>query len=90
MTETTVTVKGQVTIPKDIRNHLGLKNGDKVVFAFEGDRAVLFPVKGDLLNLRGLLKKHSKNQSLNMKSLRVNAKAFITENYIKKRAGNLK
>ena len=28
-----ITQKGQVTIPKSIRDHLGLKPGDKVVFA---------------------------------------------------------
>lgn len=29
--------KGQVTIPKDVRNVLGISNGDRVSFIVEGD-----------------------------------------------------
>ena len=32
--ESTVTVKGQVTIPKAMRKHLGLEPGDKVIFTY--------------------------------------------------------
>ena len=37
--ETTVTEKGQVTIPADVRATLGLKPKDKVIFEVEGDVA---------------------------------------------------
>jgi AbrB family looped-hinge helix DNA binding protein len=38
----TVTTKGQVTIPKAIRDRLGLKPGSRVVFSLDGEgRAVL-------------------------------------------------
>lgn len=36
-----VTSKGQVTVPKAVRDALGIKEGDHVVFRVEGDRAVL-------------------------------------------------
>jgi len=36
-----ISVKGQVTIPIAIRKILGLKEGDKVVFAEKGDNIVL-------------------------------------------------
>ena len=36
-----VTSKGQVTVPKAVRDALGIKEGDKVVFRVEGNRAVL-------------------------------------------------
>jgi antitoxin PrlF len=32
---TTLTSKGQVTIPKEIRDELGLKPSDKIVFSLE-------------------------------------------------------
>jgi antitoxin PrlF len=37
---TTLTVKGQVTIPKNIRDHLRLVPGDQVEFEFADDGSV--------------------------------------------------
>ena len=37
---TTVTSKGQVTIPKHLRDHLGLSTGDQVDFVFADDGSV--------------------------------------------------
>jgi AbrB family looped-hinge helix DNA binding protein len=48
----TVTSKGQVTIPKKIRDLLRIRSNDKVDFVLEGERLVLVPVK-TLLDLRG-------------------------------------
>ena len=36
-----VSIKGQVTIPSEVRKRLGLKSGDKVVFAEKGDNIIL-------------------------------------------------
>jgi AbrB family looped-hinge helix DNA binding protein len=36
-----LSVKGQVTIPVEIRRHLGLKGGDKVVFMEKGNNILL-------------------------------------------------
>lgn len=36
-----VTSKGQVTVPKAVRDALGIEEGDQVVFHVEGNRAVL-------------------------------------------------
>jgi antitoxin PrlF len=36
-----VTSKGQVTVPKSVREALGIKEGYEVVFRVEGHRAVL-------------------------------------------------
>ena len=47
-----VTAKGQVTIPKSVRDELGLQEGDSVVFRVEGNRAVI-AATGDLLDLAG-------------------------------------
>ena len=47
-----VTSKGQVTIPKSVRDALRLREGDEVVFRVEGDRAVLARTS-DLLELAG-------------------------------------
>lgn len=36
-----VTSRGQITIPVAIRNHLGVKDGDKVLFTFVGNNVVM-------------------------------------------------
>jgi AbrB family looped-hinge helix DNA binding protein len=36
-----VTSKGQVTVPKAVRDALGIEEGDEVVFRVEGNQAVL-------------------------------------------------
>jgi AbrB family looped-hinge helix DNA binding protein len=43
MEATTMTSKGQVTVPKAVRQQLGLRQGTKVTFVVEGDHAVLRP-----------------------------------------------
>ncbi len=45
MNKAKITYKGQVTIPKEIRNALAIKEGDSVIFIVEGDHAVLKPIK---------------------------------------------
>ena len=47
-----VTSKGQVTLPKAVREALGIESGDEVVFRVEGDRAVLARTP-DFLELAG-------------------------------------
>jgi AbrB family looped-hinge helix DNA binding protein len=38
MDATTVTSKGQVTIPKEVRKRFGIRQGSRVEFAIVGDR----------------------------------------------------
>ena len=39
MGESTVTSKGQVTIPKEVRRELGIRQGSRVVFAVKNGKA---------------------------------------------------
>lgn len=48
----TVTSKGQVTLPKPVRDALELKAGDRILFRVHQDRAVLAKVP-DFLELAG-------------------------------------
>lgn len=41
MTHSTLTSKGQTTIPLQIRKALGIKAGDKLEYLLEGDRIVM-------------------------------------------------
>lgn len=48
-----VTQKGQVTIPQEIRTKMGIKAGDRVSFAVEGEAVTLKPVASNLLAAYG-------------------------------------
>ena len=50
-----ITSKGQLTVPKAVREALGIKEGDAVVFRVEGNRAV-FARTVDFLSLAGSVK----------------------------------
>jgi antitoxin PrlF len=57
-TEATLTSKGQTTIPKDIRDSLGIKPGDRLTFTVLPDSTVLLRAKTRrLADLAGRLKK---------------------------------
>ena len=55
----TVTTKGQITIPKDIRERLGVETGDRVNFLVQDDGTVTVePVTRHIRELGGLLHRH--------------------------------
>jgi AbrB family looped-hinge helix DNA binding protein len=51
---TTITTKGQVTIPKALRDQFSLGPKDKVDFIADGDRIILRPIR-TLRDLRGCI-----------------------------------
>jgi antitoxin PrlF len=54
--ESAITSKGQATIPKEIRDHLRLKPGDRVKFFIQPDGHVVMLPKLPASALRGMLK----------------------------------
>ena len=54
--ESAITTKGQATIPKAIREHLGLKPGDRVKFFMHPDGSVVLLPKRPASVLRGIVK----------------------------------
>jgi antitoxin PrlF len=55
--ESAITVKGQATIPKAIRNHLGLGPGDRIKFFIHPDGTVVLLPKLPVRLLRGMLRR---------------------------------
>jgi AbrB family looped-hinge helix DNA binding protein len=54
--DTTLTSKGQTTIPKEIRDSLGLKSGDRMTFTLMPDGTVIMRAKNkSILDLAGML-----------------------------------
>jgi AbrB family looped-hinge helix DNA binding protein len=54
--ESAITSKGQATIPKAIREHLGLVPGDKVKFFLHPDGTVVMLPKRPASAVRGMLR----------------------------------
>ena len=54
--ESAITVKGQATIPKPIREHLGLRPGDRVKFFVHPDGSVVLLPKLSASVIRGMVK----------------------------------
>ena len=57
---TTITSKGQITLPAEARRALGLRPGQKVAVRLEGDHLVIDPPH-DLESIRGLLRTEAEN-----------------------------
>ena len=58
MPTATLTTKGQVTIPKEVREHLGIDTGDRLIFAIQEDGTVTVkPITRHVRELGGLLQR---------------------------------
>ena len=56
--DATLTSKGQTTIPKEIRDSLGMKPGDRMTFTLMPDATVVMRVKSkSVTELAGMLQK---------------------------------
>lgn len=65
MSTSTMTSKGQTTIPKDIRKRLNLHPGDRLECIIEEDgRVVVLPASVDASELTGILKAPTKPVSV--------------------------
>ena len=52
MPSSTVSSKGQVTIPQEVRTRMGLRAGDRVDFVEERGETILRPMKGQVHSFR--------------------------------------
>jgi antitoxin PrlF len=68
MPSSTMTSKGQTTIPKEVRDHLKVQSGDQIDFIIQADGVVIVrPATVHVSQLKGIL--HRKN----MKAVSVDA-----------------
>ncbi len=63
MLDSVITRKGQVTIPKPIRDQLGLEEGEKVMFIRRGDEVLLKVLRGTVLDLKGSVNPSSRPEN---------------------------
>lgn len=77
MWRSTLTKKGQTTIPKEVREFLGVTPEDTLVYSLDpqNKRVILTPVIGNILGLRGFVP--HKGGALDFKKLRAKTKKFV-------------
>ena len=63
--ESTLTSRGQTTIPKEIRDSLGLKSGDRITFTMMPDGTVQMRIKNkSAMALAGILRRRGQKSLL--------------------------
>lgn len=78
MYESTVTAKGQTTLPKDVRDLLGLEPGDRIRYLVTGDTVrILRPRKA--MSLCGALKHEGSIVSLEAMEAAIRERASRTD-----------
>lgn len=64
MPTSTLTRKGQTTVPKEIREYLGIESGDRIEYTVDAEgRVVLTPSTVDISELDGLLARRGKKRA---------------------------
>ncbi|MBK8452553.1 MAG: AbrB/MazE/SpoVT family DNA-binding domain-containing protein [Thiofilum sp.] len=76
----TVTQKGQVTIPKSVRDNLNLMTGDKVEFVLtERGEVVLKPFTRKAAEVAGLLSKYKKPHPVSIEEMNEAVAQYIKD-----------
>ncbi len=72
MATSTLTSKGQITVPKEVRERLGLQEGDLLAFRFdESGRLVVEPRREDPLSgFAGLLRHLRKSKPVSIEEMK--------------------
>jgi len=83
----TMTSKGQMTIPKRIREELHLKPHDRLTVVTDGDKAILRPIHGTILGLKGVFHRPGM-KPIDFKKLREEFEKEMAEDAV--RRGRLK
>jgi antitoxin PrlF len=72
MASSTLTSKGQITIPREVRDRLGLREGDRLVFQFDeqGNLLLRQEPQSPLGRLPGLLKHLAKERPVTIEEMK--------------------
>jgi AbrB family looped-hinge helix DNA binding protein len=74
-----LTSKGQMTIPKEVRKALNLRPSEKVIIVVEGNRAILQPLKGNLLDIGGSVKITDREKPIEFRKVREEVKKRVAK-----------
>lgn len=70
MSSAAITSKGQITIPKDVRDRLGLRKGDRVEFKIaKNNTAILVPRTTRTDDVFGMLSHYGKGKKVSVEDM---------------------
>lgn len=79
MTQSTITSKGQTTLPAPIRRALNLKEGDRIAYEIQGDSVVIRPQPGAMAGF-GALEPPAGKTGVSFKEVRTQSRrAWVRE-----------
>lgn len=83
MASSTLTSKGQITIPKQVRDRLGVREGDRLVFRFDerGQLIVRPESTSPLGQLPGLLRHLAKDRPVSVEEMKEAVKRRAGERF---------
>lgn len=81
MKRSTITLKGQTTIPIEVREHLSVGPGDRVYYVLEGDGAVVMRRVPSIDEVAGCLKKFAKRKSPTVDTQRAAVRAAVARKW---------
>jgi AbrB family looped-hinge helix DNA binding protein len=64
MAAATLTSKGQITLPKSVRERLGIQAGDRIEFIESEEGFLVVPATRDIRSLKGIIPKPKKPVSI--------------------------
>ena len=82
MQTATLTIKGQMTIPKKIREYLHLKPHDTLLFYPDGSHVIMKPLRGSLSHLAGAFKPYHTGGPIDFKKLRERTKRVVSRKIV--------
>ncbi len=82
MATATLTSKGQTTIPREIRDHLKLRVGDRIDFLIEADgKVVLKPINTDIRAFDGLLAGRYQGKPVSVEEMNSSVSRHLASKY---------
>ena len=75
MSVSTITSKGQTTVPKEVRERLHLRAGDRLEFVILDDAVVLRAASRDVRDLKGFLPKPKKAATIEQMNAAIRKRA---------------
>jgi antitoxin PrlF len=75
MATATLSSKGQIVIPKEVRDKLGIEAGDRIQFIEEDDGFKIVPATRDIRALKGIVPKRSQPVTIEAMNAAVRARS---------------